>query len=262
MSPTCCIRITVIKKKIRNRLIALNQETKGDFLQMYQVIKADEQLKTYAWADDVTFAPNILTILDEDYPYAFKQLKMPPFVLYYEGDVTLLQHQTLSIIGSRNPSQYAQQMCQSLCETLSPQRVVVSSLDVGISFIALQTFSKRGSVIGVLPSSLDRMYPIESYDLFQHLKQTHCLITEYPEKTVASVQTLRARERLLCALSQEIICIEPSAKGAMINSVLDALEQGTCVYVLPDQLGQRAAQGTFKLLEHGALCLTEISTFM
>ena len=40
-----------------------------------------------------------ITILDSNYPPSFRELSQPPFVVFYEGHVQLLQQPSIGIVG-------------------------------------------------------------------------------------------------------------------------------------------------------------------
>ena len=49
-------------------------------------------------------------------PSELSQMKSPPDTLYYRGDPFLLERRKISVIGSRTPNQYSQQMTHRLTQ--------------------------------------------------------------------------------------------------------------------------------------------------
>ena len=49
-----------------------------------------------------------VTLLDEEYPSGFRDLKYPPWVIFYEGNLNLWHKPCLTIVGSRKASPYGQ----------------------------------------------------------------------------------------------------------------------------------------------------------
>ena len=47
-----------------------------------------------------------ITLDDAEYPTLLKEIYDPPFVLYYRGDVNLLEKPMLGIVGSRKATGY------------------------------------------------------------------------------------------------------------------------------------------------------------
>ena len=53
-----------------------------------------------------------------------KNVIKPPFVIFYKGNIDLLNENKLkiSVIGSRDNSEYGRQMCQQIVEGFSKKR--------------------------------------------------------------------------------------------------------------------------------------------
>lgn len=47
-----------------------------------------------------------ITIYDAVYPDCLKRLRYPPWVLYYQGDISLLEKKCMTIVGSRELTDY------------------------------------------------------------------------------------------------------------------------------------------------------------
>ncbi len=47
-----------------------------------------------------------LTIEDKEYPESLRQVPTPPLVLFYKGDLTLLNQEQLAIVGAREATAY------------------------------------------------------------------------------------------------------------------------------------------------------------
>ena len=47
-----------------------------------------------------------ITLLDDAYPACLKQLRYPPWILFYRGDASLLQKPMAAIVGSRTLTPY------------------------------------------------------------------------------------------------------------------------------------------------------------
>ena len=65
-----------------------------------------------------------ITILDDEYPEFLKYIYRPPFVIYYKGDISLLDNQlkSISVVGSRKCSEYGAKACQTLVKELSKEK--------------------------------------------------------------------------------------------------------------------------------------------
>ena len=61
----------------------------------------------------------ILKITDDDYPDKLKNIDTPPFAIFYKGDINLVNYQCISIIGTRNPTPYGEEVCKNISKELS-----------------------------------------------------------------------------------------------------------------------------------------------
>ena len=79
----------------------------GDFQKIYEAVmskeKVDEKLKKELMEK---LKCKYVTIFSEDYPEMLKQINCPPFVLFYYGDLKLLDTATVAVEGTVNPTDF------------------------------------------------------------------------------------------------------------------------------------------------------------
>ena len=91
----------------RNLLIAMAIHYQGDVLAVTQALLNKNLIdETQADAYLKSIKCNVLTILDPDYPSYLKQIRYPPIVLFYYGDISLLSDvdKNLAVVGARKAS--------------------------------------------------------------------------------------------------------------------------------------------------------------
>ncbi len=169
----------------REILISLAVKFDGDWILIYHSIK----LKKY-YEDEEEVLRNCrnikckaLTIMDPEYPQQLKQVKKPPFVLFYEGDISLIQNtfNCIGVIGSRHPTDFGINNTIKMVKNLPNQVIVVSGMAIGIDTVAHETaISSHHKTIAVLASGVDVCYPVRNQDLYDTIKERHLLISEYP----------------------------------------------------------------------------------
>ena len=112
---------------------------------------------------------NVVTILDEDYPRQLKNIIKPPFVLFYYGDIKLVSdyYKNVSIVGSRECSQYGSDKTTEIAGDLAEQGyVIVSGMAKGIDSIAHEAAIKnKGKTVAILGSGIDYCYPLSNTKL-------------------------------------------------------------------------------------------------
>jgi Predicted Rossmann fold nucleotide-binding protein involved in DNA uptake len=86
---------------------------------------------------------NAITIFDKEYPKELLNLEFPPFVLYFKGDLKLLEcDHKIAIVGSRSPSMYALKATKALVMN-KKDSVIISGLAKGIDACAHENAKKK-----------------------------------------------------------------------------------------------------------------------
>ena len=193
-----------------------------------------------------------LTILDYDYPLKLKQLYRPPFVLFYYGDITLLDKQILGVVGSREYNECGKKWCESVISEVIKGRVVVSGLARGIDTIAHTcAIQNHARTIAVLGCGIDFCYPSENQELYDEIKKNHLIISEYPGSLPPQKFYFPMRNRIVVGLSDGIYIpqINNYMSGTMISLNL-ALNLGKEVFVSPHPVDSGTINN--RLIDEGA----------
>lgn len=196
-----------------------------------------------------------MTIFCKQYPNQFKVLPHPPWVIYYLGDIKLLDQEMISIIGSRKCTEYGKNATGKIIEQLS-SKVIVSGFAYGIDQIAHEKAIKFGKpTIAVIGSGLENIYPYNK-TLIKEMIDNNLIITEYPPLVKAKPWHFPMRNRLIASLGEQLLIIEASIKSGSLITVGIALELNKEIYALPGNVFSFQSTGTNLLLEEGANVLT------
>jgi DNA processing protein len=159
-----------------------------------------------------------ITIEDNNYPNRLKTLKKPPVMLYYRGKLSAL-NKTAAIVGTHAATTEGIDMAFKIGEWLARAGVtVVSGLARGIDTGGHRgCLAGGGTTIAVLGSGLDRIYPPENQDLAEAIARQGAVVSEYEPSARVSKWQLIARNRIIAALADIIIAVEPrfNAQGKM-----------------------------------------------
>ena len=178
----------------------------------------------------------LITIKDREYPEKLKNIKNPPICLYCIGNKEILNKKSISIVGSRNCSDYGKTMSQAFAYLLAKNNVaVISGLAKGIDSAAhIGTLQAKGKTIAVIGTGIDLVYPKENKDLMEKIIQNDGLIiSEYPIGTKPNKENFPRRNRIISGLSEGVLIIEAGEKSGALITVNYALEQGKEIYVIP-----------------------------
>ena len=238
----------------RKLLIYLAVKFKGDYDQMLNAIVLKEFNAPYEEVlkvcDSLPF--KAMTILDFDYPLRLKQIRRPPLVLFYYGDISLLDKKSISIVGSREYSDYGKECTEKVIADIIKGKVVVSGLAKGIDAVAHQAaIDNGGKTIAILGSGIDYCYPNENKELYEEIKKNHLLMSEYPFDTLPDKDHFPMRNRIVVGLGQALYVpqINTYMSGTMISLNL-GLELGKEIFVAPHPLGSETINN--RLLNEGA----------
>ena len=188
----------------RNLLLYLSIKYEGDWDKIYFAIKAKEKISKEEVEEAVsTNKTPFITIIDDEYPDALKNIYKPPFVLFYYGDLSLLDNSNsfLAVVGSRNCYKENCDALNKIISELNNEYIIISGLAIGIDTCAHKSILRNGGkTIAVLGCGIDYIYPKENQDLYQTIKQSNLLISEYPSLIKPNSEHFPIRNRIITYL--------------------------------------------------------------
>lgn len=238
----------------RDILIYLSIHHLGDWDKIVTSIKHRDDVSLTAVASAVkSLTSKVVTIVDPDYPVSLKEAPKPPFVLYYYGDLSLIddRKRCLTYIGSRQASNYGLKMTKSICEAASKEGfAIISGLAKGIDGAAEKAALSQGKAVAVLGNGIDYFYPAENSALQRDMKTKGLVLSEYPFATPPRPECFPARNRILAALSQLTIVGEAKSRSGTLITVGYALSIGRDVACVPYRADEESACNA--LIKEGA----------
>ncbi len=194
-----------------------------------------------------------ITIFDEEYPPLLKQLRFPPWVLFYRGDLSLLKEKPVTIVGSRRISEYGQKVTETVAAVLAETHVLVSGLAKGADGIVHRTALERGKkTIGVIGSGLDRRYPAANADLYKRMEKDGLILSEFPAGAEIRKENFPWRNRILAALSPRIIVTQAALRSGTMHTVNEALQLDREIWCVPYPFADAAGAGCDLMIQQGA----------
>ena len=157
-----------------------------------------------------------ITILDKEYPEYLKELYRPPIVLFYYGDISLINNprNNVAVVGTRKPTYFGVKMTKELTRGIAKKYNIVSGLALGIDAIAhAEAIRTGGKTIAILGCGIDICYPVTNRPLYEIIKKRHLLISEYPNNTSPDPAYFPHRNRLIAQFSKGILITESKKKS-------------------------------------------------
>jgi len=191
---------------------------------------------------------------------ALDAMKKYPKVLYYKGDVSLLQKPKVSIVGTRRPSNYTKEFTYTLSKSLAQRGVcIVSGAAMGVDAIAHNGAGKENT-IAVMANGLDIRYPVVNKELIKGIEEEGLVLSQFPDSVKAAKWSFVVRNEIVVALGDILIVTEADIDSGTMRSVEYALKMGKKIYVLPQRIDE--SLGTNMLLQENKVKLiSDIEAF-
>jgi DNA processing protein len=195
----------------------------------------------------------IITLLDDDYPAALRNIYDPPAYLYVLGRLAERDRDAVAIVGTRSPSPYGRAIAELFSRGLTESGIsVISGLARGIDSIAhTTTVGLGGRTIAVIGSGPDIIYPPENKELSERICADGALVTEYDPGTKPDAGNFPRRNRIISGMSLGTVVIESSETGGAMITASYALDQNREVFAVPGNVTERRSIGTNKLIQRG-----------
>jgi DNA processing protein len=206
------------------------------------------------------FRIRALVLGQPDYPGRLSHCYDAPLLLYYRGSASLNPLKTISIIGTRTPTEYGKDRVRDLLISLAPyEPIVFSGLAYGIDTLAHKYSLKQGlETVGVLAHGLDRIYPGANKSLAREMMEQGGLLTDFPSGTNPDAVNFPRRNRIVAGMSDAVIVVETGIKGGSMITASLAGGYNREVFALPGRVTDPKSEGCLVLIrQHQAQLLQD-----
>lgn len=171
--------------------------------------------------------------------------------LFYQGDVSLINHPCIAIVGPRKHSFYGEAVTKAITTDLvAAGFCIVSGLAAGIDAIAHQAaLNVNGNTIAVIANGLNIHYPKRNKKIAQQIAQKGLIISEYPQNTPPLKHHFPLRNRIISALAQAVLIIEAPLKSGALITAEYAFRQNRDVFAIPGSVFSDHTAGTHRLIK-------------
>lgn len=201
---------------------------------------------------------NFITYFDDSYPQVLREIYHPPALLFYKGQLNLLQTPCISMVGSREATFYGKRVVNYLVPAIVAEGyTLVSGLAKGIdSCVHRATIAANGATIAVIGNGLDIVYPKENELLQQEISDKQLIISEYPRGSKPRKEHFPQRNRIIAGLSAGLCVIEAKERSGSLITAQLALDMGREVFAVPGQMMTEQSKGCHDLINDGAKAIT------
>lgn len=199
---------------------------------------------------------SIVTLADAQYPKRLTSIYDPPIVIYYKGNLPLIDSEALiAFAGTRKASAYGLNMAYRLGrDVCRGGGAAACGLTDGTDRAAAKgAIDAGGIVITVLGTAINAK---QSEKLSEIAESCTAVISEYPPGTKTLPTFFRARNRITAGLSLAAVVVEaPKESGALLFAD-EALAQGKEIYAVTANADCITAEGSNALIKDGAIPVT------
>lgn len=203
-----------------------------------------------------------ISVLDDEYPALLRHIKDYPLGLFCNGDISLLNRELLSVVGTRKPSYDGRKMCDQLLRHISrTDLVMVSGLAFGIDELIHKACLKyKVPTISVIPGTVEAPVPVQNrYIAKLIIQKGGLIISEKPHDHTIKKYSYVERNRIISGMSKKLFVVEAAIKSGSMTSANHAAEQGREVLAMPGSISNEVAKGCNYLIYNGATPIYEPS---
>ncbi|MCY7361579.1 MAG: DNA-processing protein DprA, partial [Ignavibacteria bacterium] len=196
---------------------------------------------------------NLISILDDNFPENLKKIFDTPVLLYYKGKLTKNDVYSISIVGTRSPTEYGKYNCEKFTEQLSDLDIpIVSGFARGIDTIVHKTCLKKDKInYAVFGCGVDVIYPFENRKLYFEMIEKGAVISEFTLGAKPDKVNFPRRNRIISGISIGTLVIESGIKGGALLTAEIAVDQDREVFAMPGYINSKQSEGTNELIKRG-----------
>ncbi len=231
------------------------------------IIKFQQKKKTIdpelEWQKLINLKGRLMLLNDLEYPTLLKEIPHAPLGIYQLGEYDY-QSPAVAIVGTRKCSPYGKSAAEKLSRELVEAGItIISGLAYGIdTFSHFAALNAKGKTIAVMGTGLDNIFPNTNKKLAEKIKESGCLISEYPLSTPALKHHFPERNRIISGLSLGVLVIEAPLKSGALITTRFALEQNREVFAIPGSIFSKNSEGTNELIKAGAKLINNINDIL
>ena len=239
------------EKELSLRDIAVVSECRNPALFMERYKQIDDDFLKKSFEEFPSFS-----ILDEIYPWDLSEIYNPPALLFYQGNIDLLELPKVAVVGSRDSSKLGNQSVQKIIKELNNELIIVSGLARGIDTAAhMAALQNGGKTIAVIGTGLDVFYPKANKKLQSYIGKNHLVLSEYGPGEQPLKFHFPERNRIIAGLCRGVIVAEAKMRSGSLITCERAMEEGRDVFAIPGSILDGKSDGCHHLIQEGAKCI-------
>jgi DNA processing protein len=244
------------KKRMLEKIPGIG-EVKAAQIETDKLLKEAENELEYIRKDGI----EALFYLDRDYPLRLRECEDAPVILYLKGHIDINAPKIVSIVGTRNASEYGKLCTEELVSYLAerfPDLVIISGLAYGIDIAAHKAALKyRLKTIAALGHGFGFMYPSLHASVAKKILEQGALVTEFKGSQKPEPGNFISRNRIIAGLADATIVVESAEKGGALITADLANSYNRDVFAFPGRGIDTYSRGCNNLIKNNKAALVE-----
>lgn len=199
--------------------------------------------------------------LDKEYPHRLKNCEDAPVNLFCSSDFDFNKQKIISIVGTRNATNYGINICERLITELAENNhnvTIVSGLAYGIDVCAHSAALKNNlDTIAVMGTGLNRIYPALHKKIAYDISKQGTLLTEFTSQIPPEKSNFARRNKIVAGISDATIVVESGIKGGSLITADIANSYNRDVFAFPGKVNDKQSVGCNKLIKENKAALIE-----
>ncbi len=188
---------------------------------------------------------------DSNYPKNLQNCVDAPLLFFYDGKLNWEQDRIISIVGTRNMTNYGRDFCKQFIEDIAVYNpLIVSGLAYGVDICAHQAaIENKLQNIAVLAHGLNEIYPKKHKQFLPEIMNNGGIISEFWHDTQPMRENFLKRNRIVAGISKCTIIIESAARGGALVTADIANSYHRDVFAVPGKVTDYYSRGCNNLIQ-------------
>ena len=199
--------------------------------------------------------------LDDDFPHRLNNCYDSPLMLFSKGKVNFNKKKVISIVGTRNITDYGKTICNKLIKDLEKQNhdfIIVSGLAYGVDVCSHKAALENNiETIAVLGTGLNIIYPAVHKNISNDIINKGALVTEFTSQSKNDRSNFAKRNRIVAGISDATIVVESAKKGGSLITADIANSYNRDVFAFPGRIDDKYSEGCNRLIKSNKAVVIE-----
>lgn len=200
-----------------------------------------------------------LFYLDKEYPKRLLHCEDSPIMLYFKGRANLNSEKVISIVGTREATDYGKLLCERLVADLAVYNpVIISGLAYGIDICAHKAaMDNQLTTVCGLAHGLDKIYPALHRSLAEKMLDNGGWLSDFTSNVMPDRENFPRRNRIVAGMSDATIVIESKAGGGSLITADIANSYNRDVFAFPGRIEDECSVGCNNLIKQNKAALIQ-----